>query len=367
MRKLASIQKIVDVIPIKDADKIELVKVMGWQCVAKKDEFKKDDLCVYFEIDSFLPINDKFEFLRASSYRNNELLGEGFKLRTVKMRGELSQGLCLPIDTFKEDFEKNNIVITEDSIGLDVSDVLGVRKWEILEMASSGGTIIGDLPYGIPHTDETRIQNVPELINAIDEENKKGNDYYISTKMDGSSHSIMINEDNEIFVTGHNFVYADDGKSDFYEYVKKNQIIEKIQDIKVLLNAKAVTIQGEFCGPGIQKNRMKLKAPCWYVFVISKDYDIRLGLNEMLSICEQFDLYTVPIEEVGSDFATKYPTSDDLLVRANGDYHDDNGKSVGKKEGIVVRTVTPVRTDLCDSGWLSLKAVSNNYLLKNDD
>ena len=56
MRKLASIQKIWDVVPIENADAIELVKVLGWQCVAKKGEFNKGDLCIYFEIDSFLPV-----------------------------------------------------------------------------------------------------------------------------------------------------------------------------------------------------------------------------------------------------------------------------------------------------------------------
>ena len=90
-RKLASIQRIWKIEPIEGADRIELAYVLGWQCVVNKDKFKVGDLAVYFEIDSFLPIRPEFEFLRNSSYKNSEILGEGFKLKTQKFRGQISQ------------------------------------------------------------------------------------------------------------------------------------------------------------------------------------------------------------------------------------------------------------------------------------
>ena len=74
MRKLASIQRIWKIEPIEGSDKIELAFVLGWQCVVNKGQFKPMDLAVYFEIDSFLPIRDEFEFLRTSSYRKNDRL-----------------------------------------------------------------------------------------------------------------------------------------------------------------------------------------------------------------------------------------------------------------------------------------------------
>src|ERR1700704_851436 len=100
-RKLASIRKIASVDPIEGADNIELVHVDGWQCISKKGDFKPGDLCVYFEIDSFLPIRPQFEFLRKSSYKK---MGdkEGFRLKTIRLRGKLSQGLALNISTFIE-------------------------------------------------------------------------------------------------------------------------------------------------------------------------------------------------------------------------------------------------------------------------
>lgn len=183
MRKLASVQRIRSVEPIEGADRIELVKVLGWQCVAKKGQFKAGDDCVYFEIDSFLPVKPEFEFLRGNSYKNSELLGEGFRLRTMKFRGQISQGLVLPISIVEENGWHG---LPE---GTDVTELLEVRKWEIPEMATNGGTVIGSRPHSIPYTDETRIQAEPELLQEF-----AGLPYYISTKMDGSSHSISLDE-----------------------------------------------------------------------------------------------------------------------------------------------------------------------------
>ena len=92
MRKLASIQRIWDVQPIEGADRIECVSVLGWKCVANKGQVKPMDLCVYFQIDSFLPVRPEFEFLRASCYKNTDIMGEGFRLRTQKFRGRSHRG-----------------------------------------------------------------------------------------------------------------------------------------------------------------------------------------------------------------------------------------------------------------------------------
>ena len=63
MRKLASIRRIAEIKPIDGADSIEAVRVDGWWVVSKKNEYNVNDLCVYFEIDSFLPVRPEFEFL----------------------------------------------------------------------------------------------------------------------------------------------------------------------------------------------------------------------------------------------------------------------------------------------------------------
>ena len=346
MRKLASIQKIWKIEPIEGADRIELAHVLGWQCVVNKGQFHPMDIGVYFEIDSFLPIRPEFEFMRTSSYKKTDIMGEGFRLRTMRFRGQISQGLLLPLSQFPE-------IPADAEIGTDVTELLGVRKWEIEERATTGGTVIGNLPYDIPHTDETRVQEEPELIQAF-----AGLEYYISTKMDGSSHSIGIDE-NGFHVTGHNYEYKDDGNSSFYELVKARGYQEKMEAFAQENGLTALTIQGELCAPGIQRNRLRLAKPEWYVFTV-RENGKRVGLKRMLEICTVLGMEHVPIEEIGTDLPSKYPTVEALLERADGDY--PNG---GKKEGIVVRPTEPVFCPLI-SASLSMKIVSNKYLLKNE-
>ena len=343
-RKLASIQRIHKIESIEGADRIELAHVLGWQCVVNKGQFKPMDLGIYFEIDSFLPVRKEFEFLRASSYMKNDILGEGFHLRTMTFRGQLSQGLLLPVSLFTE--------IPEDAeLGKDVSDIIGVKKWEIEERITTGGTVIGTLPYDIPHTDEIRVQAEPDLIKAF-----AGIEYYISTKMDGSSHSIGIDE-NGFHVTGHNYEYKDDGTSAFYNLVNERGYKEKLEAFLLDEGLKTLTVQGELCAPGIQQNRLKLKQPEWYVFTI-RENGKRVGLERMQEICKSLKMATVPIEEIDMDLPSKYPTIESLLQRADGNY--SNG---GKKEGIVIRPTLPVYNSLIGAE-LSMKVVSNKYLLK---
>ena len=347
MRKLASIQRIWKIEPIEGADRIELAFVLGWQCVVNKGQFQPMDLAVYFEIDSFLPIREEFEFMRASSYRKTDIMGEGFRLRTMKFRGQISQGLLLPVTQFPE-------IPADTEIGVDVSELLGVRKWEIEEKATTGGTVIGTLPIDVPHTDETRVQAEPELLQEF-----AGLEYYISTKMDGSSHSVSLDDDG-FHVTGHNYEYKDDGSSAFYELVKKLDVENKMRKFYAANSLHLFTIQGELCAPGIQQNRLKLTKPEWYVFTIREDGK-RVGLTRMQEICKELELQIVPIEEVDTDLPAKYPTVEALLERADGEY--PNG---GKKEGIVIRPTEPVYSERI-SASLSMKVVSNKYLLKNEN
>ncbi len=346
MRKIASIQRIWEIEAIEGADRIELAKVLGWQCVVNKGQFKPMDLAVYFEIDSFLPIRPEFEFMRASSYRKTDVMGEGFRLRTMKFRGQISQGLLLPISQFPE-------ISVDIELGTDVTKLLGVRKWEIEEKVTTGGTVIGTLPPDVPHTDETRVQAEPDLIGDF-----AGLEYYITSKMDGSSHSVSLDEEG-FHVTGHNYEYKDDGKSSFYDLVKRDCIEDKVLKYYKEHNLKLLTIQGELCAPGIQQNRLRLTRPEWYVFTIRLDGK-RVGLKKMQEICKEMELLMVPLEEVGTDLPSKYPTVEALLKRADGEYPRG-----GKKEGIVIRPTEPVFCERINAA-LSMKVVSNKYLLKNE-
>ena len=337
-RKLASVQYVHDIYPIEGADRIECIGVLGWQCVAKKGEFRVGDLCVYFEIDSFLPQDERFAFLSQANLRHNDLLGDGYHLRTQRFRGQLSQGLALPLSILPEGDWK---------IGDDVTETLGVRKWEISQRASSGGTIIGTLPDWVPKTDETRVQAEPGLIDEF-----KGVPYYITTKMDGTSVT-MYRVDGRFGICGHNFELADDGRCSFWQWAHEQEIERRLIDAGL----DNIVIQGEFCAAGIQGNPLTLKRPEWYVFTVrDASRNERLGLERTIETAEKAGLTMVPIEERGVDLP--YRSVDALLERARGLY--PNGRT---KEGIVIRPLEPVYSPTILAS-LSMKVINNDYLIK---
>lgn len=337
-RKLASVQYVHDIFPIEGAERIECIGVLGWRCVAKKGEFKTGDLCVYFEIDSFLPIDERFSFLAPTCLKHNELLGDGYRLRTQRFRGQISQGLALPISVLPAGDWK---------IGDDVTELLGVRKWEVSQRATSGGTIIGTLPPWVPKTDETRVQAEPGLIDEF-----KGLPYYITTKMDGTSVT-MYRVDGRFGICGHNYELADDGKCSFWKWAHEHEIEDRL----VRAQLDNIVFQGEFCAAGIQGNPLTLIRPEWYVFTVrNTSREERLSLDKTIEVCDRVGFAMVPVEERGEDLP--YCSVESLLQRARGNY--ENGRA---KEGIVIRPQTPVYSNKVGAS-LSMKVINNDYLVK---
>jgi len=336
-RKLASIQKIEKIEPIENADRIEVASILGWKIVVKKGEFKQGDICVYFEVDSFLPICPEFEFLRNSSFKKSDILGEGFRIKTQKLRGVISQGLILPLSILPE----GNYKIDDD-----VSEILGVKKWIVPEIEGNLGTIInGFCPY-TSKTDEIRIQTIPDIIQEL-----KGKPYYISTKMDGTSVT-MWSKDGEFHVCGRDSEYKDDEKAVYWNVARKLNIVDKIKE-----SGLNIAIQGEMCGPKIQKNRLKLTELHWYVFtIVDLNTGKRYNLDKLIEFCNIYGLEHVPIEEQNESF--EYTTIEELLERAKGQY-----PSGLAKEGIVIRSLTNDWSKILN-GPLSFKVLNNNFLLK---
>jgi len=162
-RKLATIEKILDIQPIKNADKIEVATVRGWKVVVKKNEFKVGDWCIYIEIDSVLPPKPEFEFLANSKYR----------IKTRKMRNQISQGIVFPLSILPHKMP----FLSE---GTDVTDILQITKYEPPIPAQLSGISKGSFPSHSVKTDEERIQNLVENYEELKKET------YIETeKLDG--------------------------------------------------------------------------------------------------------------------------------------------------------------------------------------
>ena len=341
MRQLATIQQLKSIEQIENSDFLELAHVMGWQCVVKKGEFKPGDRGVYFEVDSFLPLEERYEFLQKTSYRKNEFMGEGYRIKTMTMRGALSQGLFMPLANFPE------ITANTVSVGDDVTELLNVRKWELPEIISSGsGTIIGSKPHGIPTTDELRIQSNEEYIEILTD-----NAYYITTKMDGTSCTIY-HKNGDCGVCGRNYAYVDDEESAMWKYAHKFNIHETMKELE-----RNIAVQGEFCGAGIQKNRLKLFEPELYVFdVVDLDTMQYLSLEEIIKITDKLGLKRVPLEEEADSFNYSL---DELLEKAKGKYPSGNNK-----EGIVIRSKQNIGKF---NSRVSFKVLNNDFLLKEEE
>ena len=332
MRKLATIRTVTETRPIDGADMIELAVVDGWKCVTKKGEYAAGDPVIYCEIDSFLPVREEFEFLRKSSLKTMEDR-EGFRLRTVKLRGQISQGLLLDPSMLGRPF----------AVGEDVTDELGIAKYEAPIPACLGGDVVGGFPAFIAKTDEERIQNL-----ASDFDSFRGKEFYVSEKIDGTSFTAFVN-DGEFGVCGRNWQLAEDQTNSHWRVVHSFSLHERLPCL-----GRSLAVQGELVGPGIQKNRYGLKEPTVFVFNV---YDIEasayLGKSEMEAVSEQLGLQTVPM--IGSFSVVE--NIDEMLASAEG-------KSVlnpkAEREGLVW---------VHGSGddRISFKTISNRFLAKGGD
>jgi RNA ligase (TIGR02306 family) len=355
MRKLASIKIIDSIQPIEGADVIELAVVGGWKVVVAKDVgHKVGDHVVYCEIDSFLPIKPEFEFLRKSSYKK---MGdqEGFRLKTIKLRGQVSQGLILPIVVLNT--PDTNIYVTPFE-GLDVTEMLGIQKYEPPIPAELSGKVKGNFPSFIRKTDEERVQNL-----AKEYEGWKTQAFYVTEKLDGSSATYYYNNgvfgvcsrnlelaEPAEFVAG--MVMCDDGierprqQNSFWKVAQELGIKEKLEAY-----GKNISIQGELIGEGIQGNPYKIKGQTvrfFNVFDIDK-YEY-LGLEEFESLITSMGLETVPILDVKFTLPN---TVEELLK-----YADEKSllNPQFDREGVVIRSI---------DRKISFKAISNKFLLKH--
>jgi RNA ligase (TIGR02306 family) len=330
-RKLASIQVVHDIQPIEGADFIEMVRVLGWQLVSKKGTFQKYDKCVYFEIDSILPDAEW-----------NDITESGKRLTTRKFKGQISQGLALPLHLFN---------LGEVETGMDVTAQIGVRKWEPAEKFNQGQAK-GNFPshLGLKKTDETRVQSEPKVLQEL-----WGKPFYISLKCDGTSCTCYVDPDTKEFeVASRNLRKkrpVEDQEPDVYWKAISNLKIEE----KLNKNPQ-YTLQGEVVGESIQGNKMGLKGVTMLVFNIynmeTKQY---LDFPEFQRVAKELDIPTVPILEVGDSFEYDLPT---LLQKAKGKY--DSGK---QREGIVIRPQTNFWSrELSEN--LSFKVINDDFLLK---
>lgn len=330
-RKLVSPVVIDDVQPIEGADLIEVATVKGWKLVIKKGEFKIGDHALYCEIDSFLPVKEEFEFLRKSSFRR---MGEqeGFRLKTMRMKGQISQGLLLPVHLLDG---------YTYQLGEDVSARLDVIKYEPPMPAALGGIAKGLFPSFIPKTDEERIQNL-----SADYEKFKQHTFYVTEKLDGSSVTYYLNEGN-FGVCSRNLDLEETEGNSFWKVAADENIAAKLAAL-----GKNIAIQGELIGEGVQGNPYGLRGQS-VRFFNAYDIDERryFGKDEFTALIASLELQTVPLLHMSY---TLPDSLDALLKIADGvSVLAPKGKAT-EREGLVIRSL---------DRKISFKVISNKFLL----
>lgn len=396
MRKLATIQRITALTPIPGADMIETASVLGWQVVVKKGDFQVGDLAVYFEIDSWL--DESIPAINVPAFQERFInwtdpdgkVRRGMRLKTIKLRKQISQGLILKISEFPE--------LTAVSEGFDATEILRVEKWEPAEETKGNGPRqLGSgrqFPAFIQKTDQNRVQNViNQLEDALDE------DFEVTIKLDGSSMTVfklnksslfyqdyvedieckalrkmgwferlwwklrrkmgLNNPPEEFFgVCSRNIELDPEGDSHFAQYVRDNGLFDKLLHGTLLTENYA--FQGELIAPSIQLNHEQVKEPRWYVFDvfnIDKQQYLLPGEARNVARCCGFDYVPVLYQNAKlSDFGPALPFDPKTTVEGILNFAEGSGMNPGvKREGVVFKsTSTP----------FSFKAISNSYLLK---
>lgn len=334
-RKLAKVVEIKEIRPIPGADKICAHRVDGWWVVDSIDKYSVGDLVVYCEVDSWIP-HDVAPFLSKGQEPRVYNGVKGERLRTVCLRKQISQGLLLPID---ED--------SEFSVGEDLTEFLGIQKYEPPVPAQLAGDIKGIFPSYIPKTDQERVQN---LYDEVFSEHRL-EVYEVTVKLDGTSCTIYY-KDGEIGVCGRNWELKETEGNTLWRCARQQKILDKLQKL-----GRNIAIQGEVIGEGIQKNNEKLKGQKFYVYDVY-DIDSARYLNsierqELLSHFNDSDVPHVPIIAIKTLGELKLTTIDEVL-----DYADGPSLNVtSKREGVVFKSL---------SSKFTFKAISNRWLLKND-
>ena len=349
MRKLVTLETVVEVRPIPDADAIEAIVIRGWVVVAKRGEFQVRDRCVYFEIDSALPLSDeRFAFLGARGTNTTVTGTKVHVLKTARLRGVYSQGLALPTALFPElaNASKDHSEISESDSsdseeGTDFAALLGVEKWEPPLPANMGGDAIGAFPTSLARkTDAERIQNLTEVFAKL-----RTYTWVATEKIDGTSVT-YLNDQGTLRVCGRNWELAE-GSNIYWEMADSLKLRERMESGWV--------IQGEIYGEGVQANPLKVRGRHLAVFGMFNGR-APVSLAEWPSWVQELAAPALDLD------LASFESVDQLVAAVDGLKSTRSPERLA--EGIVFHTANGEELPELDFRGC-FKVISNKYLLKH--
>jgi len=390
-RKLATIRKVASVEAHDNADRLEIAIVDGWRCIVNKEEgIKAGDLVCYIEVDSIVPDIPYFAFMKTRR----------FHVRTIKLRGQISQGLVVSNDKLPvvgyELYKKHHFCFVEPKEGKDLTDDLGIKKYIPVSERTPIGTSPKNhgkihkymtrfqwyrklthsksksFPSFIPKTDEERIQNCAWTL-----KDKEGI-YYVTEKLDGQSSTFAWKKSwwgGDFYVCSRNVLMFELDGSNWSKMAKELNIKDTLKKI-----GKNIAIQGEIVGEGIQGNKYNLTGRKLFLYnVWDIDKQRYYTYNELVGFCWKYDFEKVPTL---NERYTLPDTVDEMVEFSQG--MSQLNASV-KREGVVVRhtgkrqrlsrpQVIKDRVDYITyedatnpSKRKSFKAINPLFLLEHDD
>ncbi len=340
-RALATVETVRSVRAIDGADAIECAQVRGWDVVIKKGELVVGERCLYIEVDAMLDVTDeRFGFLAHRGVRTDAEGHRGHVLKTARLRGQISQGLALPLGAFPE--------VADATIGADVADTLGIRKWDAPIPASLAGLARGTRPSWIPKSDEERIQNLEWMLALTDHA------WVATEKIDGTSCTIYVDPiEGTHGVCTRNLDLVESDTNTLWAIARDLDLHAKLGEI-----GGRCALQGEVFGEGIQGNPLQIKGTRLAAFSFIRD-GVRVAVGSWPQ--QLADVPRAPTIE-----GLSYPTSiAEALAQADGRASTISGRPA---EGIVWVATDASHLRAPDGGAErpSWKVISNRYLLKND-
>jgi RNA ligase (TIGR02306 family) len=376
-RKLARAVRIDSLHPIEGADRIELAMVGGWQVVVQKGLYVPGSKAVYFEVDSLLPVERPCFASLANISSKLQFVIDGkqyARIKTMKLRKQLSQGFCVPLADIG--------ILTPELVAVDTdfTETLGVLKYEKAAEKGMNGTpgVAGSkaFPSFIPKTDQTRLQNIPT---QFEQARDKGELFEKSFKLDGSSLTAysykgilgvasrnvgfnMQTVNKGFFTTLKEFVnmvkQRGFKRAKWEPQIKadKNAFTEMAQESGVLTalvrENRNLAFQGEMVGPSIQQNFEGVEKNELYIYDVY-DIDARKYLlpADRQALCAKYGLKHVPL---ASPHPVVLPVD---VATAILDADGPSGLQGKYREGFVYKSM--------DRDF-SFKVISNAYLLKEE-
>ena len=375
MRKLVTIQKIKEVrdIPNKDIIGVATFESVGYQVIVDKTVIKKGDLVAYFMVDSLLPDVPEFQEIKKYSWKPNL---KKCRIKCISMSKVFSEGLVMPLDKLKNLLKKD---ISSYEEGEEITEDLGVGLFsDELDPIPVG--VKGSFPSILQKTDETRIHDFPEVL-----EYYRGEYCYITEKIDGTSITVFLNQEDEFIIASRNLtieklpiieaidkynstsIFEESNLSKYFIGVSKLNLPEKFLKYKER-TGNSIAIQGELAGGSIQKNRLSLKGIDIFMFngiVISDNGLSYMSCDELKSLSKEFEINMVPI--IKENFYFDFNNLNELIDFSKGKSLLNKDK---EREGIVIRfnNFDLLRfTGMNRNNFPSFKVLNPKYLLKLEE